>query len=273
MELLFNAYKQESLERKPEGEKFKLLISRPREYLVQNAPVPQSEKIEETVKDSPRKMSLIVSPNISSEEIREELEKVHPLKAMQFLTQRGTNDSLGLVFVEFSVDEKDSLEKQVPQLQTYLKQVSHISFVQNAFFSCIIPNQTDIQTCSVEYDTLKPLVRNEFVQSHSKSKVIQLLNCVTLQELNDDTSYKFIQQDIKQEASKFGNVVSIKIPRPEHGGDFFVETRRGLGKVFIEFEDYDVALKAILGLAGRSYNDRTVLGSFYDYEDYKHGLL
>ncbi|RLV96019.1 Splicing factor U2AF 59 kDa subunit [Spathaspora sp. JA1] len=269
MELLFNAYKQEHITN--QDEKFKLLISRPREYLVQNVTSTEPN----IVVDNPRKMSLIVSPNVSQEELYDQLTKdVHSIKSMQFLTQRRSTNSLGLVFIEFEVDMNDPIDKQISQLSKYLTKIKQISNVQQAFFSCIIPPTTaNIQDCLIEYNTLPRLVRNEFVSAHSKSKVIQLLNCITLSDLINDDNFKFIQQDIKQQALKFGNVVSIKIPRPEHNVINLVETRRGLGKVFIEFESYDIALTAILGLAGKSYNDRIVLGSFYDYEDYKHGLL
>ena len=45
-----------------------------------------------------------------------------------------------------------------------------------------------------------------------------------------------ILQDVKEECTKFGEVVSIKLPRPKNG-----ENIQGLGKIFVEFRTIDQA--------------------------------
>lgn len=46
-------------------------------------------------------------------------------------------------------------------------------------------------------------------------------------------------EDVKEECSKFGEILSIKIPRPRIG-----EIVPGLGKVFVEFADIEQAKEA-----------------------------
>ncbi|KAG7662899.1 uncharacterized protein J8A68_003583 [[Candida] subhashii] len=280
MELLFNAYKEENIPRSSENEKFKLVITRPNEYLVQNLPqqpLKESGMIEEIVKDSPRKITLVISPDTSVDSIREELEKIHPLHGMQYLRQKGTKDPLGIVFIEFEViDKNHTLQQQINQLSTYIDKIKKISFVHNVFFSCIDSNNplANIQDSIIDFHNLKALVRNEKVFPHPKSRVIQILNAVTVKELADDDNYQLILQDMKSEVGKYGTIKSIKIPRPDHDfmPDLLQFNQPSLGKIFVEFEDENNAFKAIMGISGMSYNDRTVLCCFFDYEDYQNGL-
>ena len=46
-------------------------------------------------------------------------------------------------------------------------------------------------------------------------------------------------EDVKEECAKFGEVISIKIPRPK-----VTEIVAGLGKVFVEFQTIDQAKEA-----------------------------
>ena len=58
------------------------------------------------------------------------------------------------------------------------------------------------------------------------TEILCLMNMVTPDELVDDEEYEDIQEDIRQECSKYGRVRSLEIPRPIDG----VEVP-GLGKV------------------------------------------
>ncbi|KAI5953965.1 hypothetical protein CANMA_004804 [Candida margitis] len=262
-ELLFNAYKEDHIDRREVSDKFRLQISRPNEYVVQDEAT-TSDEVQEAIKDSPRKISLIVSTSVSPDDASEQLSALAPLYGMQYFRQKGTKDPLGLIFVEFKSNDQGILEK--------LKQ---LSFVTNAFYSCIPRLETPIQKGPINYDTLPKLVNNELVQARASSRVVQLLNAVSLKDLKDDSNVRFLYNDMKNEASQFGTVVSIKIPLPAN--DFTPGLQQlnvsGLGKIFIEFDDENSALKAIMELSGRSYNDRTVLATYFDYEDYKRNVI
>ena len=262
------------------GDDIVLDISRPGEYVVQCLP-PYSEikedEIEESVTDSPRKITVLVPSTLDETELIKNIKEVGTIKGFQMLREIGTKKSLGIAFLEFYIDptKYQKTINAIPVIQTLVEDLKQSLFIEDAFFSCIIPDHTSIQDCPIDLSTLKKLVKNEHVTTHPSLRVIQLINIVTAKDLMDDASFKFIQKDIQQEVSKFGNLKTIKIPRPanDYTPGISQFTQPGLGKIYIEFDDEETALNAIMGLAGRMYNDRTVLCSFYDYDDFKNGLL
>ena len=116
------------------------------------------------------------------------------------------------------------------------------------------------------------------------SRVLQLLNMVTPDELmdNDDyegkrvratfhppslriqqgqrlTSFAEIKEDVQEECEKFGTVLGLKIPRPVGGS----RQSAGVGKIFVKFDTPEVAKKALNALAGRKFADRTVVTTYF----------
>lgn len=110
------------------------------------------------------------------------------------------------------------------------------------------------------------------------SRVVQLLNMVTADELMDNDDYEGlfsisvtstvqdanvcfqeIRDDVQEECEKFGTIVSLKIPRPTGGS----RQSAGVGKIFIKYENSDQATKALKALAGRKFADRTVVATYF----------
>lgn len=263
---------------------FVLHIERPGEYVVQCLP-PYSSKgddIDENVIDSPRKLTVFVDILVTETELLDALQTVAKVKAFKLLRAVGTKESLGIAFVEFYVNPKEcpNTKTALDLIVNYVQKTRELDIVKDAKFSCIKigennNTETSIQDCPIDFKTLKAMVRNEYVRFHPKLKVIQLINIVTPTELCDEETYNFMSQDIFEEAKTFGNVVSMKIPKPENEPLPGIQPVRepGVGKVFIEFEDEKTALNAIMGLGGRSYNDRTVICAFYSHSDYLRGLF
>jgi len=98
------------------------------------------------------------------------------------------------------------------------------------------------------------------------SRVVQLLNMVSTQDLQNDLTYQEIFHDVLNEVSQFGSCVNIVIPRPELG-----KTKGGVGKIFIHFSDVAAAKVCRQSLAGRTFQNRTVVASFYSEEDFNVG--
>jgi len=71
-----------------------------------------------------------------------------------------------------------------------------------------------------------------------------------------------ILEDIKEECSKYGTLVEVKMPRPTSGS----RQSNGIGKIYIKYEDPTSAQKALAALAGRKFADRTVVVTFYGEE-------
>jgi splicing factor U2AF subunit len=97
------------------------------------------------------------------------------------------------------------------------------------------------------------------VASGEPTSVLQLLNMVAEDgpDLQDD--YDELRQDILQEASKYGTVQTLEIPRPSGDGTL----QPGVGKVFVEFASEHEAQAALEALSGRLFADRTVVGFYY----------
>ena len=165
------------------------------------------------------------------------------------------------------------MEKMIAMINNWKKEEQN--GILNSFLTCVIPGKTGIENCPMDLESLKAMVNGDYVTNHSKSKVIQLINCVTTLDLLDQDKFNFIQQDILHECRKFGDVVSIKIPRPKRDSSHSAagSTGSGFGKIYVEFLDPQQALNAIMGLAGRQYNEKTVICAFHSHEDYTDGLL
>ncbi len=83
-------------------------------------------------------------------------------------------------------------------------------------------------------------------------------------KLGIDEEFQEIYEDVKEECEKFGEVKSLKIPRP-----MFSQTQiPGLGKIFIEYASIDEAKEARKVLQGRTFADHTVECAYYDEELY-----
>ena len=68
-----------------------------------------------------------------------------------------------------------------------------------------------------------------------------------------------ICEDIKEECSKFGEVIEMKIPRPSGGS----RQSNGVGKIYIKYDTPESARKALQSLAGRKFADRTVVTTYF----------
>ncbi|KAI9484091.1 MAG: hypothetical protein EXX96DRAFT_500787 [Benjaminiella poitrasii] len=95
------------------------------------------------------------------------------------------------------------------------------------------------------------------------TRVLQLMNMVTVEELEDDDEYQDIWEDIAEECSKFGTIIDMKIPKPSKEGPV-----PGCGLIFVRYETEEQTLAALRSLAGRKFADRTVVATFIDEENY-----
>ncbi|XP_016977902.1 splicing factor U2AF 50 kDa subunit [Drosophila rhopaloa] len=104
---------------------------------------------------------------------------------------------------------------------------------------------------------------SSLLNAGTATEVLCLLNMVLPEELLDDEEFEDIRSDIKEECTKYGDVRTIKIPRP-----MGQSPQRGCGKVFVQFESVEDCQKALTALSGRKFSGRIVMTSFYDPEKY-----
>jgi len=119
---------------------------------------------------------------------------------------------------------------------------------------------------------LNPLNNGNLMNSNEDSGISQvptnvlvLLNMVTAEQLIDDNEYNEIMEDVQEECNKFGNVVSIYIPRPNTEYDQHIP---GIGKVFIEFTTPEETTIAKKEIEGRTFDNRTVSACYYNVLKY-----
>jgi splicing factor U2AF subunit len=97
---------------------------------------------------------------------------------------------------------------------------------------------------------------------------------VTPEELHNDDDYADILEDIKEECSKYGEIVGVRIPRPTAKSKKWLpsdtavvtaaknqqaDQEAGVGRVYVKFADLDATAKAIKALGGRQFAGRTIL--------------
>lgn len=92
------------------------------------------------------------------------------------------------------------------------------------------------------------------------SRVIQIINVITAEDVMDDLEYREIVEDIRNECNQFGTVLHVEIPRPDKNTSI---AGPAVSKIFVKFSNTQSAKKARYNLSGKKYNRRTVVVSFY----------
>ncbi|EGV66405.1 hypothetical protein PSN45_003001 [Yamadazyma tenuis] len=271
-----------------DGTLIPITITRPNEYIAQGYVAKEDDS---NVPDCAYKVALHFGTEHEEDEVRKSIEEHIPIKQFQFLKEKYNKESMGIAFANFQLQSYDPTSAITVVQQVLLNLTQGSSIFSKADFACIVPNQTSIQEQPSNMASLQSFVKNqlisttvtdnnpnivsEVVRDNRKSKVIQIINAVTTKDLKDDETYGFISSDVEQEVKKFGEVIRVKIPRPAN--DFTPglteSSTPGLGRIFVEFSNEDSAFKAILGLAGRMYNDRTVLCSYFDVDDFNKTIM
>lgn len=85
---------------------------------------------------------------------------------------------------------------------------------------------------------------------------VSLEFCPVCDSANDSTE---ICEDVREECSKFGKVLDMKVPRPTGGS----RQSNGVGKIYVKFDTPENASKALRSLAGRRFADRTVVVTYF----------
>lgn len=213
--------------------------------------------ISTVVPDSPHKIFIGGLPAyLNEDQVKELLMSFGPLRAFNLVKDTATGLSKGYAFCEYTdVYMTDQAIAGLNGMQLGDKKL----IVQRASVGAknAAPGQ------GMAPVTLQVPGLSAVSTSVPPTEVLCLLNMVTPEELRDEDEYEDILEDIREECSKYGVVRSLEIPRPIDD----VEVP-GLGKVFIEFNSIADCQKAQQALAGRKFNNRVVVTSFYEPETY-----
>lgn len=199
-------------------------------------------------------------------EIQKVLEKYGKLKSFVVLLDKVTFESKGIAFCTYKDVQKDVTGKISDEE------------VGGQKLNCIRPceNGTNHYTQNVDLDyvSLLGVASQKGISSHENSNVIRFINCVSLDDLLDDTKMAQIEESFKAACEKHGKVIQFQISKPMRG------FKRGLdqlkpeyGFIYVMFNSKEEASRCLYSLAGKMFNDRLVIGSFMDEDDYRKGLL
>ncbi|ORY66464.1 uncharacterized protein BCR38DRAFT_180766 [Pseudomassariella vexata] len=242
-----------------------LSIQRPKDYIVPavvNDTPYEPGVVSKIVVDTPNKVSIANLPTyLTEEQVMELLVAFGELKAFTLVKDHGTEESRkcqGIAFCEYSDPSATDIAVQglndMPIGDKKLK-------VRKASIGI-----TQVAGVEMGVNAMSMLAGTSATDSE-ETRVLQLLNMVTPEELMDNDDYEEICEDVKEECAKFGEVIGLKVPRPSGGS----RQSAGVGKIFVKFDTKESAKKALTALAGRKFADRTVVTTYFPEENFEVG--
>ncbi|KAI1645623.1 uncharacterized protein F4817DRAFT_343217 [Daldinia loculata] len=239
-----------------------LKIQRPKDYIVPAVAEETPYKlgvVSNVVIDTPNKISITNLPSyLNEEQVMELLTSFGELKALALVKDTGTEESRGIAFCEF-VDPA-ATDIAIQGLNNMLIGDKNLK-VRKASIGIT-------QVAGVEMGVnAMSMLAGTTANDSEETRVLQLLNMVTPEELMDNDDYQEICEDVQEECSKFGHVLDIKVPRPTGGS----RQSAGVGKIYVKYDTTESAKNALRALAGRKFADRTVVTTYFPEENFEVG--
>ncbi|KAK7397563.1 hypothetical protein QQX98_013071 [Neonectria punicea] len=240
-----------------------LEIRRPRDYVVPAITEEVAfdpEVVSNVVPDTVNKLSITGIPSfLTEDQVIELLAAFGKPKAFVLVKDRHTEESRGIAFAEY----QDPTSANPPALDT-LNGMDVGGKKLKVTKASIGPTQ--VANFDVGITAISGLA-SQTTNEVETSRVLQLLNMVTAEELMDNDDYEEICEDVREECSKFGTIADMKIPRPTGGS----RQSAGVGKIFVKFNAVESTTKALKTLAGRKFADRTVVTTYFPEENFDVG--
>ena len=259
---------------------YRIRIQRPRnffrDYNDTQGKIAIPKEIKQSDNESDKKLYMSgIPPTAKESEIREIVESFGQLKYFNLIKDQN-NDSLnrGFCFFEYisevvteraikglsNLSMGDSKKFKVQRATVNNKSYTILQELKNAHKKGEEQPQTGFEEGftdrnEVTYDKLEVPY-----YASSSSRVIQIINILTPEDLMDDDEYKEILEDIRGECMNFGTVLNVELPRPDRATSF---ASLSVGKVFVKFATIESAKRARFNLSGRRFNGRLAVGSFY----------
>ncbi|KAK4051593.1 hypothetical protein OIV83_002733 [Microbotryomycetes sp. JL201] len=256
-----------------------LKIRRPKDYIgADNEQAPHVPGVISTnVPDTPNKIFIGGLPSyLTDDQVIELLKSFGELRAFNLVKEGGTGQSKGFAFCEYvdpSVTEVACQGLNGMELGDRFLVVQRAALGQNARrdqfggpgagagdsfgVGPMAPTSTILQAA----------------QDNQPTRVLQILNMVSPEELTNDQDYTEIVEDIKDECTKFGHVDEIKIPRPVVNDKGRVDAKasesvKHLGKVFVLFQQPEETTAALKAIAGRQFGGRVCICAYAPLEEF-----
>ncbi|GAB1194181.1 hypothetical protein APSETT444_003422 [Aspergillus pseudonomiae] len=235
-----------------------LEVRRPKDYIVPsgNEQEYQEGVLLNEVPDSPNKICVSNIPHyIPEEPVTMLLKSFGELKSFVLVKDSSTEESRGIAFCEYADPNATSIA--VEGLNGMELGDRHLKVVRASI------GITQAAGLDMGVNAMSMFAKTTS-QDLETSRVLQLLNMVTPEELMDNDDYEEICDDVSEECSKYGQVVELKIPRPSGGS----RQSPGVGKIFVKFDTVESTTNALKALAGRKFSDRTVVTTYFSEENF-----
>lgn len=246
------------------------------------------------VQESPHKIFIGGLPSyLNEEQVKELVSSFGQLKSFNLVKDNLTGNSKGFAFFDYvdpDVTDRACLGLNGMKLgeKTILVQRANIGARQhlqqmaaNPTGTSYLTNQTALNFLNLSMPVAAgaALLQININEPGSATRVLQLMNLVNPERLLIDHEYNEILEDVIQECSKHGTVVSAYIPRPlpntgvqytADGHEITVKHQKvwGVGKVFVEFKRREEADRALRALGGRRFDNRSVMAGYFNEDKY-----
>ncbi|KAB8276547.1 hypothetical protein BDV30DRAFT_206271 [Aspergillus minisclerotigenes] len=235
-----------------------LEVRRPKDYIVPSGNEQEYQEgiLLNEVPDSPNKICVSNIPHyIPEEPVTMLLKSFGELKSFVLVKDGSTEESRGIAFCEYADPNATSIA--VEGLNGMELGDRHLKVVRASI------GITQAAGLDMGVNAMSMFAKTTS-QDLETSRVLQLLNMVTPEELMDNDDYDEICDDVREECAKYGQVVELKIPRPSGGS----RQSPGVGKIFVKFDSVESTTNALKALAGRKFSDRTVVTTYFSEENF-----
>ncbi|PNS20868.1 hypothetical protein CAC42_2799 [Sphaceloma murrayae] len=217
-----------------------LQIKRPKDYIAPSKSE-DTEVIEgqtaSTVPDTPNKICLTRVPVfIDEDQVRELVSAFGQLKSYVLVKDADTGASRGVAFCEY-VDAAGITDTAIESLNGMELGESKIKLFRACIGASQVSSEMNVSAMS--------LLAGQESSEVEASRVLCLHNMVVADELIDNDEYEEICEDVRDECSKYGTVLDLKIPRPSGGS----RQANGVGKIYLKYDTTESATKALHALA------------------------
>jgi splicing factor U2AF subunit len=232
---------------------------------------------------------------LNEPQVRELLEAFGPLRALDIIRDKDTGNSKGYAFCVYADSALTDMacaglngmafgdktltvrrasamgqpKVDAPVALLAAQQAAAMQLLAAGGMSAALPGMVDLSAMGggATAAFFPPPAAPEPAPTH----VLVLDNVVSVDELRDDTEFGEIEEDMRDECGKHGEVVALRIPRPP--ADAAEAPPPGVGRVYVRYAAPEQAARARAALHGRKFGGNAVVAAYFDEERFEAGEL
>jgi splicing factor U2AF subunit len=199
----------------PGGEGFAAASSQPQTFI--------PGIVQTNVADTPNKIFIGGLPMYLDEEgVKELLQAFGQLKAFNLVRETGSNQSKGFAFCEYldeGVTDKAIQGLNGMRVGEKTLQVQRSTVARHHAPEIVLPSRGVSNPTALNFLNISipvPTILSSLTQEKKPppTRIVQLCNLFSVEDLADMDFYEDVVQDLTEEARKFGQLVSVVVPRP-----------------------------------------------------------